>query len=143
MSEGKLDDSGFVLWGFVLWGAVRAAVGGSVSADMRVRGLRQWRIAEQSASAVMALHISYPRCPKAPTRRVSQVLRTGRRLSRDAAQDRDRPCSGPSGISVGMPRTVLVTGATTIAVSAGMAESRVITSTGLCIVSDSAHQMSA
>ena len=53
------------------------------------------RRAQQSLRAERASQISLLRSPNAPIRRVSQALRTGRRLSKEAAHGLGRPSSRP------------------------------------------------
>ena len=70
---------------------------------------------QQSVSARVARQISSSSSmPSRPTRIVSNARRIGCRLSNDAAHTLDKPCCAPSATSVGMLRTVRVTGATMI-----------------------------
>jgi len=73
---------------------------------------------------------------------VSKALRMGCVLSNAATQGSGKPSSTSSFTSVGMPRIVLVTGATKIHVRTGTASDLVTTSTGRRLSSDSAHQIS-
>lgn len=77
-----------------------------------------------------------------PIRSVRNDFRTGWRLSKAATQDVDSPSLLLSGTSVGMLRTVRVTGAMTIHVSTEVASLRVTISTGRRLSSASAHQIS-
>jgi hypothetical protein len=65
-----------------------------------------------------------------PRLRPSALLGIVNRLSQLTTPSRERPCSGPSGTSVGSPRIVPVTAATVTFASTGIARSRVTMMTG-------------
>ncbi len=97
---------------------------------------------QQSASAPRARQMLCRAWGSDPTRSVRKVVRIGWILSKEATLSTPSPWSSPTSISVGMPRTVLVIGATTIHVRTGIASERVTTRTGRRLSSASAHQMS-
>jgi hypothetical protein len=78
--------------------------------------------AQQSTAARRASQSSCRReGDSVPARRVSMLFGKVRTLSSEAAQSTGSPSPGPSGTSVAMPRTVLLTGATRIACRTGIA----------------------
>jgi hypothetical protein len=80
---------------------------------------------QQSARARSVSQISGRRGPSVPALSVSAERNIGSRLSKDAAHSTCSPSLGPSAISVGIPRTVRLTGAATTLVRTGTASDRV------------------
>jgi hypothetical protein len=110
-------------------------------AGSRRRGRIEMR-AQQSARARSVSQISLRRGPSVPALSVSAERRIGSRLSKDAAHSTRRPSPGPSAISVGIPRTVRLTGAATTLFKTGTASDRVTIKYGRRLSSASAHQIS-
>ena len=112
------------------WGEKRFLVASVVDHAARHSELERER-RQQSVSARVARQISSSSSmPSRPTRIVSNARRIGCRLSNDAAHTLDKPCCAPSATSVGMLRTVRVTGATMIDDRTEIASFRVTTKTG-------------
>ena len=86
---------------------------------------QHWRAKRAAAQARLSSGV-----PRRPTRATSLSLGNGKMLSKFATHRRARPCAGPSGTSVGISLTRVVTGATRIVLSRGRTELRVSTTTG-------------
>lgn len=121
-----------------------------VDADLARQGGRPWHGPplllgrQQSAAADQAAQSTARRSgARAPILRTSMALGNARALSTVAAHSVTSPSSRPRRTSVGIPRTVRVTGATKTVLSTSMAWSRVTTRYGRPFASgDSPHQIS-